>query len=222
MRRSTTPTRRPGHRCSRPVTARISGWRASRSREGEAVRKMVVREATAVDDRTMITMFSRLEASVGRVHQLHARPAPPARYRAGRAGGRGRSAGHGDRPAGARAPTTESRHPEAGASRMTSAGRDLGNSTGYGRWHGRYQPRRGDAIRVGRSRKGRSARRGRHPARGGRGSPAQMLSRRGPCLPRTLTSTPNPLRTTTIQEAVDQAEPGDVVCVFSLVPRASA
>ena len=104
-------------------------------------------------------------------------------------GGR-RSARPGDRPAGVRVHRRRSRDIRKRARRARpSAGRDPCNSTGD--WHGRYGPRRGDAIRVGRSRKGRSARRRNRRARGGRGSPAQMLSRRRPRFPRTPASTPN-------------------------------
>ena len=54
-----------GHRCSRPVTARISSS-GPRGREGARPgARWLSAEATAVGDKTMIKMFSRLEASVG-------------------------------------------------------------------------------------------------------------------------------------------------------------
>ena len=62
------------------------------------------------------------------------------------------------------------------------------------------------------------ARAARHPARGGRGSPAQMLSASWALPSEDADVDPESARTTTIQEAVDQAQPGDVVCVFSAGP----
>lgn len=178
---------------------------------------MVVREATAVGDRTMIRMFSRLEASVGRGHEparafCAARSIPS---RARRRAGVGRLAmviallgcactDDGVETSRSGPVAHDPRPGEISAIRRATGTGDTNpaEATPYG-WAG--------LERVG--------------ARAAGGTPPVAGEVRQPRCSRVVGLAsedadvdPESARTTTIQEAVDQAQPGDVVCVFSAGP----